>query len=87
MTDGFMCTADPCCRHPAPSADGICAQHRWQARLAQMRHSPSAAVRAAGWLLTQLRQGGLGADGDGPRAGGYLEPRHARPSRAERTSR
>jgi hypothetical protein len=65
MTDGFKCTADAHCWHPAPSANGICAQHRWQARLAQMRHSPSAAVRAAAWLLTQFHQGGLEADGDG----------------------
>jgi hypothetical protein len=63
MTEGFTCTADARCWHPAPSANGSCAQHRRQALLAQMRHAPSAAVRAAVWLLTQLHQPGLGADG------------------------
>jgi hypothetical protein len=72
MTDGFQCTADPCCWHPAPSANGICAQHRWQARLAQMRHAPSVVVRAAAWLLTQLHQPRPGQD----------ELRHRGPSRA-----
>jgi hypothetical protein len=62
MTDGFKCTADARCWHPAPLANGLCAQHRRQARLAQMRHSRSPAVRAVGWLLTQIHQGGLGAD-------------------------
>jgi hypothetical protein len=52
MTTGFKCTADPCCWHPAPQENGICSEHRRQAQLAQMRPSP--AVRAAGWLLTQL---------------------------------
>jgi hypothetical protein len=74
MTGGFQCTADRCCWHPAPSANGICAQHRWQARLAQIRHAPCVAVRAAAWLLTQLHQPGLEQDGD--------EPRHREPSRA-----
>jgi hypothetical protein len=74
MTTGFQCTADPCCWHPAPSANGVCGQHRWQARLGQMRHSASAAVRAAAWLLTQLHRPGLDADGD--------ELRNRVPSRA-----
>jgi hypothetical protein len=56
MTTGCQCTADRCCPHPAPSAAGACSEHRWQARLALMRHSPSATVRATGWLLTQLHQ-------------------------------
>jgi ketosteroid isomerase-like protein len=63
MTTGFQCAADARCWHPAPSANGICAQHHRQARLAQMRHSPSAAVRAAVWLLTQLHQGDPETDG------------------------
>jgi hypothetical protein len=63
MTEGFTYTADARCWHPAPLANGSCAQHRKQARLAQMRHSPPAAVRAAVWLLTQLHQGGSEADG------------------------
>jgi hypothetical protein len=67
MTTGFQCTADARCWRPAPSANGICAQHGWQARLAQMRHSQLAAVRAAAWLLTQLRQPGRQVDGDGLR--------------------
>jgi hypothetical protein len=54
MTTGRQCTADRCCPHPAPPAAGVCGEHRRQARLAQMRHSPSATVRATGWLLTQL---------------------------------
>ena len=54
MTCGFKCTADPCCWHPAPAENGICSEHRRQAQLTQMRQSPSAAVRAAAWLLTQL---------------------------------
>jgi hypothetical protein len=74
MTDGFQCTADPCCRHPTPSAQGVCSEHRWQARIAQMRHSPSAAVRAKAWLLTQLHLPAPGPDAD--------EPRRRRPSRA-----
>jgi hypothetical protein len=74
MTTGFQCTAGPCCWQPAPSATGVCAQHRWQARLAQMRHAPSAAVRAAAWLLTQLHQGKPEADGG--------ELRHRAPTRA-----
>jgi hypothetical protein len=73
MTEGFKCAADPCCRHPAPAQNGICSEHHWQARLAQMRHSPSATVRATGWLLTQLHQ---------PRPGpGTGEPGRRGPSR------
>jgi hypothetical protein len=56
MTVGVKRTADPHCWYPAPTETGICREHRWQARLAQMRHAPSAAVRAAAWLLTQLHQ-------------------------------
>jgi hypothetical protein len=71
MTTGRQCTADPCCPHPA---GGVCSEHRRQARLAQMRHSPSATVRATGWLLTQLHQ---------PRPGpGTGEPGRRGPSRA-----
>jgi hypothetical protein len=66
MTTGFQCTADLCCWHPAPTEEGTCSEHRWQARLAQMRHSPSAAVRAAAWLLTQLHQGGPEPAGNEP---------------------
>ena len=66
MTRGCQCTADARCPHPAPSADGVCAEHHWQARLAQMRHSPSAAVRTAAWLLTQLHQPTREADTDEP---------------------
>ena len=54
MTTGFKCTADPCCWHPAPTQNGLCREHRRQAQLAQMRQSPSPAVRATAWLLTQL---------------------------------
>ena len=61
MTTGCQCTADPCCPHPAPTAAGVCSEHRRQARLAQMRHSPSATMRATGWLLTQLHQPRPGA--------------------------
>ena len=64
MTDGFKCTADPHCWHPAPTKTGICREHHWQARLAQMRHSPSAAVRATAWLLTQLHQPNRQINGD-----------------------
>jgi hypothetical protein len=74
MTDGFKCVADPCCWHPAPTGNGICSEHRWQARLTQMRHSPSPTVRTAGWVLTQLHQGGPGPNGD--------EPGRRAPSRA-----
>jgi hypothetical protein len=56
MTTGIRCTADPRCPHPAPPETGICHEHRRQARLTQMRQSPSAAVRAAAWIRTQLRQ-------------------------------
>jgi hypothetical protein len=74
MTTGCQCIADPCCPHPAPSAGGVCGEHRRQARLAQLRHSPSATLRATGWLLTQLHQ---------PRPGpGTGEPRRREPSRA-----
>jgi hypothetical protein len=86
MTEGFTCTADACCWHPAPSANGICAQHHRQARLAQMWHSPSPAVRAAAWLLTQPHQTSPGADGASSGAKGHPGPLHVRPSRAERTS-
>jgi hypothetical protein len=55
MTTGCQCTADARCPYPAPSAGGVCTEHRRQAQLTQMRHSPSATVRAAGWLLTQRR--------------------------------
>ena len=55
MTTGFKCTADRCCWHPAPVKNGFCREHHRQAQLAQMRQSPSAAVRAAAWLLTQLQ--------------------------------
>jgi hypothetical protein len=54
MTTGITCAAGTRCPHPAPAETGICAQHRRQAQLAQLRQSPSAAVRAAAWLLTQL---------------------------------
>jgi hypothetical protein len=74
MTTGCQCTADPRCPHPSPTAGGICTEHRLQARLAQMRHSPSAAVRATGWLLTQLHQPRPGPD--------TAEPGRRGPSRA-----
>jgi hypothetical protein len=64
MTDGFKCTADPHCWHPAPAQTGICREHHRQARLAQMRHSPSAAVRASAWLLTQLHHPSPETNGD-----------------------
>jgi hypothetical protein len=70
MTTGCQCTADARCPHPAPSANGVCAEHRWHARLAQMRHSPSATVRATGWLLTQLHQPSPQADGNEARCRG-----------------
>ena len=62
MTTGCQCTADPCCPHPAPTAGGICSEHRRQARPDQMRHWPSATMRATGWLLTQLHQPSPGPD-------------------------
>jgi hypothetical protein len=52
MTTGIRCTADPRCRHPAPSKTGICHEHR---RLAQMQRSPSAWVRATARIVTRLR--------------------------------
>ena len=55
MTTGIRCTADPSCRHPAPSETGICHEHRREARLAQMQRSPSAWVRATARIFTQLR--------------------------------
>jgi hypothetical protein len=66
MTTGCQCTADARCPHPAPSVGGVCSEHRRQVRLTQMRHSPSATVRAAGWLLTQLHQPCPGPDTDEP---------------------
>jgi hypothetical protein len=67
MTEGFKCTANPCCGHPSPLPGGVCDEHRWQARLSQMRHSPSVAVRAAAWLATQLHQLGPALEGEEPR--------------------
>ena len=74
MTTGCQCTADPWCPHPAPMAGGICTEHCRPARLAAMRHSPSATVRATGWLLTQLHQPRPSPD--------TAEPRRRGPSRA-----
>jgi hypothetical protein len=66
MTRGFTCTADARCRNRAHSAGGVCDERRWQARLAQLWHSPSVAVRAAAWLLTRLHQPAAGPGGDEP---------------------
>ena len=66
MTTGCQCAADAHCHNPAHLAGGLCSEHQWQARLAQMRHSPSLAVRAAAWLLTQPHQPGSDPDTDQP---------------------
>ena len=80
MTTGIQCTADARRWHPARAETAICSQHRRQAQLAQMRQSPSAAVRAAAWLLTQLHQPEREAGRDGPQ---HRRPSHTTAPEAE----
>jgi hypothetical protein len=54
VNTGVSCTAASGCPHPAPATTEICFYHERAARLAAMRHSPSAGQRALGYALTLL---------------------------------
>lgn len=54
MTTGVTCKISPHCPHPAPADSCICAEHRREARLAELRRSPSLALRAIGHVLTLM---------------------------------